>query len=190
MEVHVVRLVCPNCGAALTVDASVRRSVSCGYCGVTSELSGSGGTTALHQVERSIVEIRTGTDRAVNELTLIRVRGEIGALESRRSELAKLKLGLVSTISSMRAVGCVTVGCAGALSAVLLMLMFSSALWGCLLAFAFAFGIRSFLESYYHELRTSSEDRLQSVESELAAAESGIATRKDRLAALATLVDG
>ncbi len=83
-----VTLTCPSCGGKLQITNDIER-FACDQCGNEHIVKRSGGIISLTPVVDEIKKVVRNTDRAAIETTIMRINGEINALQSKSKELKK-----------------------------------------------------------------------------------------------------
>jgi DNA-directed RNA polymerase subunit RPC12/RpoP len=75
-----ITLSCPSCGAKLQITNDLDR-FACAFCGTEILVNRQGGTVALKPILEGIRQVRQGIDLTTSELTIRRLKDEIGELE-------------------------------------------------------------------------------------------------------------
>jgi ribosomal protein S27AE len=92
--VSAISMVCPGCGASLTVKESLKR-FNCGYCGGSLEVVRDGGTITLESVEQAIRGMHKGVNCTASELALVRLNKELvveqGNLQVLQSQMPRIE---------------------------------------------------------------------------------------------------
>lgn len=96
MTYQAVRLLCPHCGATLSVSEAMGKSVACSYCGTSLAIQKSEGTVFLTELGDAISRVQAGTDRTAAELAVRRLSEDLARLETGRRQLTTRREGVVT----------------------------------------------------------------------------------------------
>lgn len=81
MDLPVVALECPKCGASLEVAPDLD-TFACGYCGASVRVRREGGTVSLQRIEARLSEVERNTGRTASELAIVRYEKDLERIES------------------------------------------------------------------------------------------------------------
>lgn len=81
MDLPVVALECPKCGARLEVPPGLE-SFACAYCAASVRVRRAGGTVSLQRIEARLTEVERNTDRTASELAIVRYEKDLARVET------------------------------------------------------------------------------------------------------------
>jgi predicted RNA-binding Zn-ribbon protein involved in translation (DUF1610 family) len=77
-----ITLSCPSCGHKLQITEDIDR-FACAACGNEHIVNRSGGVVTLKPIIDSIQKVQVGVDKTASELAIVRLKNEIGEIESK-----------------------------------------------------------------------------------------------------------